>query len=290
MQGIFFLLLSAFLYSIMPVLIRFLGNDGIPPLSQVFLRYGVAFLCALIYYFSKKQGKITLQKKDLPLLALATIGGYGLTNVFYTYSILTTQVSTALFLFFTFALIAPVLAFIFLKEKINTFNVIALFVSFLALLLLFQPNAVATWKVGGIFALLSALAQATYVVTRKKLSQYSSSFMMLANTLMGFLVVGMLSVFWEQAFYLQGGILHVSVNTWLVTILFGIDNFLAWFMMTKGFEYFKASSGSIILLSELIFGILFAFLFFQEVPTLLTWLGGILILFASILVILKGKS
>jgi len=35
---------------------------------------------------------------------------------------------------------------------------------------------------------------------------------------------------------------------------------------------------------------MFAFLFFQEIPTTMTWFGGILILFASILVILKGKT
>jgi len=59
--------------------------------------------------------------------------------------------------------------------------------------------------------------------------------------------------------------------------------------MTKGFEYFHATSANIILLSELVFGVFFAFLFFGEIPTIATFIGGILIIFASILVILKGK-
>ncbi len=39
LKGVFFLLLAAILYSIMPVLIRILGGGGVPPVSQVFLRY-----------------------------------------------------------------------------------------------------------------------------------------------------------------------------------------------------------------------------------------------------------
>ncbi len=194
------------------------------------------------------------------------------------------------FFFFTFAIIAPILGFIFLKDKVNKFNIITLIISFIALLFLFQPNSFATWKVGGFFAILSALAQAAYLVLRKKLSAYPANFMMLANTLIGVLVVGFLSLILEESFYFQGAIQHVSSNTWLATILFGVDNFLAWFAMTKGFEYFRATSASVILLSELIFGIFFAFIFFHEIPTYATFIGGGLILLSSVLVIVKGES
>jgi drug/metabolite transporter (DMT)-like permease len=46
----------------------------------------------------------------------------------------------------------------------------------------------------------------------------------------------------------------------------------------------------ILLLSELVFGVFFAFLFFHEIPTMATFIGGILILFSSVLVILKGET
>jgi len=289
-KGIFLLLLSAFLYSIMPVLIRMLGNKGIPPISQVSLRYVVAFVCALLYYKFVAKAKIVLPKKHIPTLLFAGIVGYGLTNVFYTIGILNTLVSTTLFLFYTYAIVAPVLGFILLKDKVNKFNIISLVLSFIALLLLFQPTAFATWKLGGAFAFLSALTQAGYLIARKKLPEYRASYMMLVNTLLGTIVVGALGLFVDHSFYFQNGITHVSTTAWLVTILFGIDNFAAWLAMTKGFEYFHATSASIILLSELLFGVFFAFLFFNEIPTIATFIGGILILAASIVVILKGEA
>ena len=290
LKGILLLLTSAFLYSIMPVLIRTLGGGGLPPMSQVFLRYIFAFLSACIYFFLISKSKIKIDRKDWFLLGLVTVFGYALTNLFFTYGILFTSVSNALFLFYTYAIIAPVLGYFFLKDKINVINIASLIMSLIALALLFSPNSIPTWKMGGFFAILAALGQSSYLILRKKLHTYPASFMMFINTLVGVLVLGILSFTFESSFYFNGGVSHVSNNVWITTILFGIDNFLAWFTMTKGFEYFKATAGSIILLSELIFGIVLAFFFFKEIPTSATVIGGVLILTASILVILKGEN
>lgn len=289
-KGTFLLLLSAFLYSIMPVLIRLLGNHGIPPISQVSLRYVIAFLCALLYFIFIAKTRFTIPKKQLPLLLFAAVIGYGFSNLFYTIGILNTMVSTTLFLTYLYAIITPVLGFILLKDKINKFNIISLAISFIALVLLFQPTTYATWKIGGFFASLCALTTASYLIARKKLSSYRASYMMLMNTFLGMLAVGLVGLIVEHAFYFNGGIRHVSWNTWLVTVLFGMDNFAAWLAMTKGFEYFHATSASIILLSELVFGVFFAFIFFQEIPTTATFIGGLLIITASVLVIFKGET
>lgn len=272
----------------MPIMIRMLGSNGLPPMSQVFLRYIFAFVAAAIYFFSTKQTRVNITSKNILYFLAATIFGYALTNLFFTYGILNTLVSNALFLFYSYAIIAPILGFIFLKEKVNFINILSLIFSLLALLLLFQPNSIPTWKIGGFFAILSAVGQAIYLVLRKKLTTYSASFMMFANTLVGVIIVGLLSLVFESYFYLQGGIMHISTNTWLVTILFGFDNFLAWLTMTKGFDYFKATTGSVILLSELIFAIIFTFMFFGELPTIFSIIGGLLILISSLLVIYKG--
>jgi len=288
-KGSLLLLLSALIYSFMPVLIRFLGYHGIPPISQVALRYIFAFISALVYFIFVAKAKFYIPKKHIILLLYAAIVGYGLTTVFYTISILNTLVSTALFIMYLYAIITPVLGFFILKDKLNRYNSISLILSFIALVLLFQPTSVGTWRTGSFFALLSAIATATYLIARKKLHTYRASYLMVINTFFGMLSVGLLSIFLEPNFYLHGGIFQISFNTWIVTILFGIGNFMAWLLMTKGFEYFHAASASIILLSELVFGVLFAYLIFHEVPPTATFLGGILIIAASTIVIFKGE-
>jgi drug/metabolite transporter (DMT)-like permease len=287
-KGIVFLLLSALLYSSMPVMIRLLGGSGMPPMSQVFLRYIFAFIAAVVYFTGFQKTKFKVDKKDWGLFAVATIFCYALTNLFFTYGILNTLVSNALFLFYTYAIITPILGFFLIKEKLNKFNIVALILSFAALLLLFQPNALPTWKIGGIFALLAALGQSLYVIIRRKLGSYSAGIMMLGNTFVGVIILGAMALVFENSFY-KTTIFTLSINTWVTTILFGIANFLAWFFMTKGFELFKATAGSLILLTELVFGVVLALIFFSEVPTLLTLVGGGLILISSVLVIMKGK-
>ena len=289
-KGIILLLSSALLYSTMPVLIRILGGGGLPPMSQVFLRYVFAFLSASVYYFFISKSKVKIEKKDWGLMLVATIFGYSLTGLFFTYGILLTSVGNALFLFYTFAILAPILGFFFLKDKINVANIVSLVISLIALALLFSPNSIPTWKIGGFFALMASLSQSTYLIIRKKLHKYPANLMMFVNTLAGVIVLGTMSIVFENSFYFSGGISHVSNNVWVTTVIFGIINFLAWFTMTKGFEYFKATAGSIILLSELVFGIFFAFLFFKEIPTIATAIGGVLILVSSTLVIMKGES
>lgn len=290
MRGAFYLLLSAFLYSLMPVMIRFLGDGGIPPISQVFLRYIFAFFSAFLY-FKLTKSKFAIQKKDIILLALLAVFGYALTNLFFTYGIIFTEISNVLFIFYCFSIITPILGHILLKEKINTFNVIAFFLTFLALLLLFRPNSVSTWRIGGIFALLTAFGQSFYLIGRKKLTRYSSQFLLLLSTLLGVLVLGSLAFLLEKSFYTSiGGIHSLRPQTWIVTIVFGIDNFLAWLFMSKGFQYVKSALGSLLLLSELLFATTFAFMFFSEIPTIYTIIGGLFIIGSSVLVIFKGDN
>ena len=59
--------------------------------------------------------------------------------------------------------------------------------------------------------------------------------------------------------------------------------------MVKGFELFQATIGSLILLSELVFGIFLAVICFQEFPTIMTIIGGLLVISSSAIVIIKNK-
>jgi drug/metabolite transporter (DMT)-like permease len=50
-----------------------------------------------------------------------------------------------------------------------------------------------------------------------------------------------------------------------------------------------ATMASIILLLEIIFAMIFAFLILQEIPTVATWIGGGFIIFAIAVISIKGN-
>jgi drug/metabolite transporter (DMT)-like permease len=289
-KGVGYLLLSVLIYSGMPVLIRGLHQGAMPPASQVFLRYIVACLCAWIYIRATKQ-KLTIPSSQIPVLLLVAFVGYALTNLLYTYAILFTYVGTVLFIFYGFSAMMPLLGNVFLKERITRAKVIALGISVVSLFFLFRPTPMITWKEGALFALLSAIAQGVYVLGRRKLQDVSSSTLLVVNTTVGVISVGLIALVTEYSFYTTpSGIGAVSNSMWLVTIVFGIGNFLAWLFLTRGFQLVSAGTGSLVMLSENVVGVLFAFLFFQEVPTFAIAIGGLLALSASILVIVKEKA
>jgi len=272
----------------MPVLIRFLGSGAVPPASQVFLRYIVACISALAYFRLSKQ-KFTVRKKELGALLVIALFGYALTNLLYTYAILLTQIGTVLFIFFSASVITPILARIFLNEEITKTKMAAILLGVFSLFFLFRPGPVSTWKLGALFAAASAICQAIYVIGRKKVPHVSAPTLLVINTIVGVVGVGFISAITEASFYTHQGIGALSSVTWIVTILFGILNFAAWLLMTKGFSLVTAGAGSLVMLSENFIGILFAFLFFAEIPSVSTAIGGIFVLTASLLVIRAGE-
>lgn len=288
-RGILYLFIATVLYSIMPVLIRTLGHGHIPPASQVFLRYIVACLAATTYFVISKT-KFIIKKKDILLLLAVALFGYALVNLFYTWANLSTQIGTVLFIFNCSTVMGPLLGFLFLKEKFNSPKVIAMLIGLVSLFFLFRPGPFSTWERGAFFALISAIGSSFYVIGRKKLGGYDSRLILLASTTVGVVTLGVIAFITETHFFTGGGIQTVTPLTWLLTVLFGLDNFTAYLFMTKGYQLVTAGTGSMVMLSENLIGVMFAFLFFAEVPTVTTMVGGILILIASSVVILKGEK
>lgn len=287
-KGIVYILIAAFTYSIMPVLMRFLDQE-LPPVTQVFLRYIPALFFALLYAFWKKE-KLKIYKKNIIYLLFATIGGYTLMNLTLTLSVLNTEVSNTLFLMSTFVVFTPVLAYFFLKDRLSKVEIVAILISIVGMALLYRPNSFDTWKIGGFFAILSAFFYSIYFVFRQKLSNYSSINLLVLSIISGVFIMGLGSFLIDNEFYASGQVLNLSPTTIIVTIAFGFDNFISWLLLSKGFETIKASTGSLVLLSEPIFGVILGALVFSEIPTIYTVVGSVIILLASGVVILKGKE
>lgn len=287
-KGIIYLLVSALIYSSLPILIRFLNAAQVEPTAQILMRYLFACLIAGIYFIVSKS-KFYFDKKNLLLLVLTAVLGYSFTNMFITYAIIYTQASTALFIFYFYTILTPILAFIFLKEKANRFNFISLVLSLLSLLLLFQPNAIATWKLGGVFAIICSLGQSFYLIARKKLFQYSAQELMVINTVIGILTMILLTVILYPHFYTQT-VMTLSLQTWIAALVAGAINFFGWLLMSKGFQYVKAATGSLVMLTENVFIVFIALIFLNETPTLMTLIGGVLIITSAALVTLKGDN
>lgn len=288
-KGLFYIILAGFFYAIMGVFIRMLAHE-IPVFSQIFLRYIVAATIAFTFVKITGTSLLMKNKKDYIIMFLIAIMGYSLSTVFFTYAILTTTIASTIFIFSTYVIITPVLGFIFLQEKISKYKMSAVILSLFGLYLLLNPTKISS-SLGGIFAFIGAILNASYFIGSRKLRTYSAKTLLFYSAFCGMVLLGIISFIFERNFYTLGvnpNIFSLSRFSWVIIFIFGLDNFLAWLFLNKGLQTVKAGTSSMILLIEPIIASLLGIIFYLEIPQIASVLGMIIIS-AGIILATKEK-
>jgi len=276
----------------MGVLIRTL-NTQIPPFSQMFLRYIGSSAISLIFVFLNKNSLKPKNLSDFFLLLFIGIFGYSLSTIFFTFSVLNTNLSTVLFIFSTYVVITPLLTYIFLKETMNKNIWPAIVLSLLGTYLLFKPDF-STINFGTILALLASISASIYYTGSRKLKNYPSPVITAYSTICGVVTASLLSLLFERNFYFTAGpqisktIVSISPFIWFIVLIFAIDNFASWLFVNKGFQKVQGGTGSIILLTEPVLGTILGIVLYGETLTLSAIIGISFILGGILLAMLKN--
>lgn len=280
-KGTFYIILSGLCYGIMVIFVRFLAKS-IPPYSQVFLRYLVA--AAVAFAFAKITHTNLKFKKPRDYLVMLFMGifGYGLTNAFYTLGIINTTIASAEFIFSTYVVIVPITALFILKEKLSPKIILSALLSLFGTHLLFNPAGL-TSMTGGIYAGLAALLNALYIIGSRFLRNYPAKTLLVYSTLCGVFSIGLITFAFESNFYFSA-VYSLPIINWIIIILFGLDNFIAWLLLNKGLQTVKAGIASIILLITPVIAALIAAIIYSEIPTTDGLTGIILIIISVILI------
>jgi len=279
-KGIVYLVLASICYAVMSVLIRLLAKE-IPAFSQIFLRYIVAATTIFVFAKISKTNLRLKNTKDYLIMFFIAVFGYAFSTIFFTLAILNTTIANTIFIFSTNVVLTPILGFIFLQERFSKFKLISILLSVIGLYFLFKPTNLIN-PMGGIFAFISAIFHASYLIGGRKLKSYPAKTLLVYSTLCGVISLGIISLIFESNFYFPTGTLHQSIFTlspfiWMIILIFGLDNFLAWLFLNKGLQTVKAGTSSVILLIEPVLASILGILFYAEIPQILSILGMIII-------------
>lgn len=275
--GILSLLGAAASWGTMGVLVRFL-NKEITPFSQVLFRYIVALGLSSLPLVLKKRKLNLASKKDYLLMLFVGIFGYGITNIFYTLAMINTTISAALFIFSLYAVITPIFAIVFLKEKLSRKLIFSVLIAILGGLFIFNPTGLLQNFKGNIYALIACILTSFYYVGVRALSKKNNSELITSwSIFLGVLILLPLSFIFERPLALK-----ISPISWLFVFLFALANFTAYYLCNIGFSKIKASIGSIVLLMEPVFGTVFALLIFFEIPGISIIIGAVLIILSVV--------
>lgn len=264
-KAVFSMLISALGFTLMSVTVKYLKD--IPLFEKVFFRNLVSLVIAF-YLIKKSAVPIFGQKKSQ--LALFARAGFGLAGVilnFYAITHLTLADSTML------GKLSPIfvtiMACFFLKEKIDKEQIIGIFITFGGALLVIKPEFSLS-IIPSLAGLLSAASAGIAYTLLRYLKDKESP-----DTIVFYFSV--VSVVGTLPFVLNDYIMPNSTQLMLL-LATGLFASIGQFGITYAYKYSKATEVSIYNYSAIVFGIILGFIFFHEIPDMLSLLGGAIII------------
>ncbi|MDO5063098.1 MAG: EamA family transporter [Peptostreptococcaceae bacterium] len=243
-----------------------------------FLRYLSASISLIIVLFFYKMP--LPKKKDLPWFILSGATGFFLYMIFYNMGAKTTTVATSGVILSSAPVFTVLFSVILLKERISLRQWLAITIEFIGILLITAHGAIFSVNIGILWLLAAALSLSIYNLTQRKLTKNYSALQ--ATTFSIFAGTVLLSVSAKQSFI---ELKTASTNHISSILLLGIfASSIAYISWSKAFEKatHTAQVSNYMFFMPLMTGLL-GFLFFGEIPTYSTWLGGALIIFGSYL-------
>lgn len=275
--GVFYMVVSAFSFSLMSLFVKVAGQT-LPPMQIVLAR---SVIVAVISYGVLRQAKISPWGHNRRLLILRGLVGFVALSCFY-YAVTILPLAEVTVIHYMNPVFTALLAALFLKEALSRASIIALFLGLGGLVLVAQPDALFGDAGTGLdlFAVAIALTGAffaamAYTIVRK-----------LRETEALMVVVfyfAFVSTFASLPFLSLGAAWPSAVG-WLVLLAVGISTHFGQVYLTKGLHAVRAGRAMSVSYVQILFAAIWGALFFAEIPNLITVLGGLLIVGAIFLV------
>ncbi|KZZ58241.1 hypothetical protein A3762_13200 [Oleiphilus sp. HI0125] len=276
--GLRYMLLSAVGFSLMAVCVKLAFEDGIPVLQIVAARALVSLL--LSYFFAKRKGLSVLGSHRGLLFARGFVGAVALLAV---YSALTRlPLAEATMLQYLHPVFVAVLALFFLAERFHASLLGSIVLSLVGLILVVEPS----WVHGGsltqldqlgvIFALIGAFGSAIAYVLVRKLSHLEDSSVII-------FYFPLIALPFSLVVLGNDFVVPESWTTYFVLLAVGIFTQIGQEGLTKAMKTETAARATAFSYVQVVFSVIFGWMFFAEVPSILAVVGVVLIMLGALL-------
>ena len=297
MQGVAFLVLAMLIFSLQDIAVKWMGGTY-PVFEIVAFRSVVALpLTLLLFRFEGGQGLPTTQRHTLEYSRGAC---YFLSYTAHFMGLAALPLAEIAAIKFSGPLMITLLSVMVLGEMVGPRRWIALLVGFLGVLLIVRPG-LGSFNLGSIFILISVLFYALAAILTRKLqttdssatmSYYSSLVYLVATLLLAPLVIAVGDV--PDA--------HPSIaflfRAWTTPAILDLVIMSGLGFIWAGGMYFTARAYSAALASvvapfeyvALPISVMWGFLIWREVPTLMTWAGASLTLLSGLYILQRERK
>ena len=268
-------MISALSFALMAALVKEAGQLGIPLLQIIFVRAVISVVLSLADIGRARVHP--LGHRRVLLLGRGVSGFLALTGVFY--ALIHLSMAQATVLQYLHPVFTALLAFLFLAERPTTATLACIFLSLLGLACIVSPYWSGQDNAGGaLWPVLAGLGGAfgsgvAYTLVRKLVATEHPSVIVLYFPLVclpGTLLLGGGDFIWPTA------------AGWWVLIGVGCFTQFGQLALTKAMQLDAASRVTSLSYVQIIFAAVLGWLFFGEIPTQTTFLGGGLILLGAV--------
>lgn len=274
MHGLSILLASAFFYASYGIFSKIIAGS-FEPFTQAWTRGVITLLCFLAFGFYKKLF-IKIRKEDIKwYFVVGVIGSLAVAPTFY--SLANLNLGTALFIQYAATVITSYfLGSFFLHEKLTKISILSLLLAFLGLFIVYWGDIY--FNVNKLIPVIAACISGSFfsvwfVFSKKISSKYPTAqintYGYIFAVVINFLIASIIKEPYNN---------NYASPAWIANIGYGVAGFAGSGLSVYGFKFIEAHKGSIVLLSEILFGMLFGLLLFKEMLNITTILGGVLII------------
>lgn len=254
-----------------------------PPTIIVWWRSSLAVLFIYFYCRFKKIDLTIKSRKDFFVFVLGAIfmAAHWIT---YFYALKLSNVALGMLSLYTFPVITALLEPLFMKTKFNPIHIVLGGIVLLGIYILAPEFNIESSYVQGIgLGLISALCYSLRILLMKQqVAIYNGSMLMFYQVLMITILLIPTLLFLDTS--------NIETQYPYVLLLAILTTAIGHTLMVKKFSYFSVSTASIISSIQPIFGIVLAFIFLHEIPSINTYLGGALILSTVIIESIRSKK
>ena len=274
--GVRFMVLSAFGFALMSATVKHVSLHGIPVFEIVAAR---ALVSLVISYLDVKRKGISVWGNNKPLLfARGAVGTMALMCVYY--SVTTLPLAEATIFQYIHPVFTALLAVFFLKERIQSSTFICIALCLLGVYVMVRPetgpdaeHALPIFSV--MIAILGAFGSSIAYVIVRKLSQTEDSSVI---------------IFYFPLVALPASILLIGdqfvmpdLYLTMMLVLVGVFTQVGQLGLTKAMQTQEAGKASAYSYVQIIFSVVLGIVFFGELPSAWTYLGGALIVTGALI-------
>lgn len=274
--GVRFMVLSAFGFALMSATVKHVSLHGIPVFEIVAAR---ALVSLVISYLDVKRKGISVWGNNKPLLfARGAVGTMALMCVYY--SVTTLPLAEATIFQYIHPVFTALLAVFFLKERIQSSTFICIALCLLGVYVMVRPetgpdaeHALPMFSV--MIAILGAFGSSIAYVIVRKLSQTEESSVI---------------IFYFPLVALPASILLIGdqfvmpdLYLTMMLVLVGVFTQIGQLGLTKAMQTQEAGKASAYSYVQIIFSVVLGIVFFGELPSAWTYLGGALIVTGALI-------